>query len=364
MKEISNQSNKKYQINATAVDLFCGAGGLTRGLLDAGISVVAGYDIDSACCFPYEFNNHEAKFYQKNIAEITGEEIERHFPDNHIRVLVGCAPCQPFSKYTQGINAENDTKWGLLSEFQRLIEESQPTIISMENVPGLYMHQVFQRFIKSLADNGYYCASRLQELLVYCPEYGIPQHRKRLVLLASKLGHIRLISPTHQAENYRTVADAIGKLPPLAAGQADPDDPLHRSSSLSERNLARIQHSVPGGSWRDWPEELIADCHKEKSGKSYSSVYGRMVWDQPAPTITTQFYGYGNGRFGHPEQDRGLSLREGAILQSFRPDYQFIEKSDNYHFTTIGRMIGNAVPVRLGEIIGVSIQQHIQSHYG
>lgn len=363
MKTKSKQKNKKTQIKIKTVDLFCGAGGLTRGLLDAGISVVAGYDVDNHCRFAYEYNNQGAKFFQKNITDVTSDEISQHFSDSYIKILVGCAPCQPFSKYTQGITQKNDDKWGLLKEFQRLVIETQPHIVSMENVPGLYEHEVFTEFVKTLANNGYYCNIELQKLMVYCPDYGIPQHRRRLVLLASMLAPISLIPPTHTPTNYPTVADAIGSLPEISAGEVNEKDPLHRSSSLSNLNLTRIRHSVPGGTWRDWPEELIADCHKEKSGKSYGSVYGRMVWDQPSPTITTQFYGYGNGRFGHPVQDRGLSLREGAMLQSFPADYQFVDSSKGFHFTTIGRMIGNAVPVRLGEIIGRSIQQHLNDYY-
>ena len=131
-------------------------------------------------------------------------------------------------------------------------------------------------------------------------------------------------------------------------------------SRLSPTNLKRIRQSTPGGTWRDWDEELQLECHKKESGKTYPSVYGRMSWDEPSPTITTQFYGYGNGRFGHPEQDRALSLREGAILQSFPPDYVFIDNEHPSNRREIGIHIGNAVPVELGRAIGLSIQQHLQ----
>ncbi|MEK7357168.1 MAG: DNA cytosine methyltransferase, partial [Bdellovibrionota bacterium] len=124
----------------------------------------------------------------------------------------------------------------------------------------------------------------------------------------------------------------------------------------------RIQHSKPGGSWRDWPDELIAKCHRKKKGRTYPSVYGRMKWDAPSPTITTQFYGFGNGRFGHPEQNRAISLREGSILQTFPRDYVFVKPGDEYRFKVIGRLIGNAVPVRLGEVIGNTIKLHLSQH--
>lgn len=154
----------------------------------------------------------------------------------------------------------------------------------------------------------------------------------------------------------------MSRLAPLAAGDVSLDDPLHRTSELSPLNLRRIRHSRPGGTWRDWPRELVAQCHKIKNGKTYPSVYGRMEWDQPSPTITTQFFGFGNGRFGHPEQDRAISLREGAILQSFPKDYRFVEPGGDYRFKTIGRLIGNAVPVRLGQVVGETVRRHLEAH--
>jgi DNA (cytosine-5)-methyltransferase 1 len=152
---------------------------------------------------------------------------------------------------------------------------------------------------------------------------------------------------------------AIGHLPELEAGKVSSVDVLHYSSSLSPLNLRRIRASRPGGTWRDWDRELVAACHRKKKGKTYPSVYGRMAWDSPSPTITTQFFGFGNGRFGHPEQNRAISLREGAVLQTFPCDYQFVEPGGVYRFKTIGRLIGNAVPVRLGEVIGKSIEMHL-----
>lgn len=131
---------------------------------------------------------------------------------------------------------------------------------------------------------------------------------------------------------------------------------------MSEINLKRIRASKPGGTWRDWPKKLVADCHKEGSGKTYPSVYGRMEWNKPAPTMTTQCYGYGNGRFGHPEQDRAISLREAAVIQGFPRDYKFIERGASVEFRTLGRMIGNAVPVGLGQAIAKSIKAHLEEY--
>lgn len=348
---------------ATAVDLFCGAGGLTRGLLDAGISVAAGYDVDEACRFPYEHNNAGAAFKKVSVADLTAETLAAHYPDGHTRILVGCAPCQTFSKYTQGLDNENDPKWTLLDEFGRIVRELKPDIVTMENVPELQRHPIFDRFLDTLTAEGFHFNADRSKQIVYCPDYGIPQHRRRLVLVASRLGPIELIAPTHPGDKRRTVRDALKGLTPLKAGQVSRKDSLHRCSELSPINLKRIQHSKPGGTWRDWPRELVARCHRKKKGKTYPSVYGRMEWDKPSPTITTQFFGFGNGRFGHPTQSRAITLREGAILQSFPSDYEFVEEDGEYCFKTIGRLIGNAVPVRLGEIVGETITRHLEGYH-
>jgi DNA (cytosine-5)-methyltransferase 1 len=351
-------------IAAAAVDLFCGAGGLTRGLLDAGIPVAAGYDVDEACRFPYEHNNAGAEFKKVSVADLDSNTLAAHYPAGHIRILVGCAPCQTFSKYTQGLDNEDDPKWTLLDEFARLVREVKPDIVSMENVPELQRHDVFARFLDTLSDEGFHFADDAAKRVVYCPDYGIPQHRRRLVLVASRFGPIELIPPTHRGKRQRSVRAALSKLPPLEAGGQCEADPLHRASELSPLNLRRIRHSKPGGTWRDWPKQLVAACHRAKSGKTYAGVYGRMEWSKPSPTITTQFYGFGNGRFGHPEQDRAISLREGAILQSFPRRYQFVKKGSECCMKTIGRLIGNAVPVRLGEVVGQTIRQHLRSIRG
>lgn len=158
--------------------------------------------------------------------------------------------------------------------------------------------------------------------------------------------------PADRQERHR-VASSVG----CRGGYSG--DPLHQTATLSPTNLLRIRASKPGGTWRDWDPELVATCHRKRSGKTYPSVYGRMSWDEPAPTVTTQFFGFGNGRFGHPEQDRAISLREGAILQSFPKNYRFVKPGEPIHFSILGRLIGNAVPVKLGEAIGRSLVAHV-----
>lgn len=356
MKRIIDKRNK---LSIVAVDIFCGVGGLTCGLNKSGIKVVAGVDVDEKCKFAFEENNR-ALFIHKSIKEITSEEILKLYPTQSLKVLVGCAPCQPFSKHTQKEkDRASKEDWGLLYHFFKLIKNVEPIVISMENVPQITKHKVFSDFVEGLKLTKY----SVNWQTVYCPDYGIPQNRRRLVLLASKLGEIKLIAPTHKPENYRTVKTAIGNLESIKAGSSSKKDRLHKSAALSEVNLIRIRQSMPGSSWRDWDENLRADCHRKESGDTYGSVYARMVWDKPSPTITTQFFSFGTGRFGHPEQDRALSLREGAILQTFPRRYKFIPSASPVELKRLGKYIGNAVPVRLGEIIGKSILNHFEEYY-
>lgn len=342
------------------IDLFCGIGGLTYGLKKVGIDVVAGYDIDQLCEFSYTKNNN-VPFHARDIKSVDGKEISDLLHDSDVRILVGCAPCQPFSKMRMKLGNINshDPKYDLLSEFGRLVLDTLPDIISMENVPYIMHTEVYQDFRKLLLSNGY----KVTENLVYCPDYGISQSRRRFILLGSRYGDIHLIPPTHR-RNEVTLANVIGHLPHIDAGETSVTDNLHRAAQLSSLNKLRIQSSTPGGTWEDWPEELLSDCHKKQTGKTYKSVYGRLRWDQIGPTITTQFTGYGTGRHGHPEQNRTLSLREGALLQTFPMNYVFNRKNDTYSIKEISRQIGNAVPVRLGEVIGISIMNHVIAHRG
>lgn len=339
--------------NASVVDLFCGVGGLSRGLADAGLTVIAGFDNDPDCRYAYE-RNIRANFHLQDVGTLAVEAVKNLFPESCYRVLSGCAPCQPFSRY--GRSAENrGSKWSLLQDFGRIANGVRPEIVTMENVPEVMLHPVFSEFIATLETNGY----SVVHSVLYCPEYGVPQGRKRLVLLASRLGDIELPMPTHNESTFPTVRTVLGGLVPLDAGEADGTDSLHRSCKLTDTNLKRIQASMPGGTWRDWPRSLRAKCHCSEKGATYPAVYGRMEWDAPSPTITTQFFGYGNGRFGHPEQDRAISLREGALLQSFPLSYEFVAPGEKVSAQRIGRLIGNAVPVRLGEAIGIAIKNHL-----
>lgn len=336
-----------------AVDLFCGVGGLTHGLTRAGLHVKLGIDLDPACRFPMEANN-DAKFMEADVAKVMPSDVLSAFGNSEVTLLAGCAPCQPFSSYSQSARREGPhDDWELLSSFSKLALAVRPTLVTMENVPPLLKQKIFKEFAADLVGAGYF----VDFAVVDGRSIGLPQRRQRLVLVASMLGPITI---PESAKPTVSVRDVIFDLPPIAAGTTDPNDPLHASASLSELNLARIRHSRPGGTWRDWPDELVAACHARQTGSTYPSVYGRMEWDQPAPTMTTQCYGFGNGRFGHPEQDRAISLREAAMLQSFPKDYAFIPEDARVNFNTLGRMIGNAVPVLLGEFIGEILVEHVR----
>lgn len=341
----------------TAVDLFCGIGGLTHGLLKSGVSVLAGYDIAPDVAYAFETNNADAKFILKSVEDIAPNEISAFFTTDY-SLLAGCAPCQPFSQLNNGkITPRNS--WGLLYHFSRLVKYVMPTFVTMENVVQLKKHKVYQDFINTLKALNYH----VSENIAYCPDYGVPQKRKRLVLLASQLGEINIISPTHSKERYKTVRMTIGTLSPLCAGETDKNDSMHSASIVSALNLERLKHSTPNSSWKDWPEHLIAPCHKNKKKDNYCSAYGRMAWDVPAPTITTECHGISHGRFGHPDQDRALSLREAALLQSFPHSYKFNAPNSKMSKSAIARMIGNAVPVDLAYAIGQSFIAHLEKHY-
>ena len=337
----------------SAVDLFCGAGGLSYGMQRAGIEIRAGIDLDPSCRHPFE-TNVGAEFHERDLFELSAGFVDSLLAPERPRVLSGCAPCQPFSTYTNGRRPPR-SQWKLLDKFAQIVQALRPEVVTMENVSLLTKHGVFSDFVAVLKRSAY----RVSYSVVRCSDYGVPQRRRRLVLLASALGDIVLEPPAEPGSDGPTVRDAIGHLQPLEAGGASRSDPMHRCSGLSETNLRRIRNSVPGGTWRDWDPGLRTSCHSKSSGRTYPGVYGRMSWNEPAPTITTQFHGYGSGRFGHPAQDRAISLREGALLQTFPEDYSFVPPGQSVRISPVARLIGNAVPVELGAAIGRSIVAHL-----
>ena len=353
MLRISNSYNQPNGVQA--IDLFCGAGGLTRGLLDAGIDVRVGVDVDKTCAYPYTENNG-VRFLNKSVDKLKSDELRSYLDTDKPLLLAGCAPCQTFSAYN-GKASENDPKWWLLKEFGRLIQELSPDFVTMENVPRLINKNVYQEFLSYLKNPEYNISSKV----IDCSKYGVPQTRSRLVFLASLHGELALQPSNEFGEPARNVRDVIHGLTPIEAGETDQSDELHTAANLDSINMRRIKASKAGGTWQDWPSEILANCHKKPTGAKYLNVYGRMEWEKLAPTLTTNFYGFGTGRFGHPEQNRALSLREGALLQGFPLEYQFIKKGEKVFRKTVGRLIGNAVPVLLGKAIGESVKHHSHS---
>ncbi len=345
-------------MKSKVIDLFCGIGGLTHGLVQEGFNVVAGIDNDVSCRYGYESNN-DARFIHTDIMDVSADFINRLFGKNYsgTRILVGCAPCQPFSILNSA--SVKRQQFNLLMQFGRLVRAVRPTIVLMENVAGLAKmekHPDFKYFLDQLHQDYH-----VHYEIVDFSEYGVPQRRKRLVLFGSTQSEIRLIAPTHKLKKV-TVRDALSDVESIEAGECSVTDPLHIASKLSPLNLLRIQSTKhDGGNSKSWDENLLAECHRKKSGQTYRcSVYARMHWDQPGPTITTQFNHFGTGRFGHPEQNRAISLREAALLQTFPQDYEFTKPGEPISIKKVAKFIGNAVPVKFGKVVGKSINNHLK----
>jgi DNA (cytosine-5)-methyltransferase 1 len=360
----------EWPMKIGVVDLFCGIGGLSYGFKSEGFDVIAGIDSDDSCRFAYE-TNIGAEFIGWPIEDATAGQISNLYSkrQSSFRVLIGCAPCTPFSIYVgkyrkNGRLSKNvgsyrrkerrSPEWQLLREFLRLVCAVRPDVVSMENVPRLTRHAIFKHFVRTLQSEGY----TVNYSIVRAHHYGVPQRRARLVLFASLLGVVCLPNPTHLGRP-KTVRDAIGNLPEIKAGETCASDCVHASRGLSKRNLERLKATREGGSWRDWRPNLRLKCHTKRRGQSFRSVYGRMRWDEPSPVITTQCLGIGNGRFGHPTQHRAISIREAALLQSFPKKFRLIPPSDPISGLQLARQIGNAVPVRLARVIARAIKHHL-----
>ena len=347
-------------MNIKVFDFFSGCGGASRGFQDAGMDIVFALDNDTDAHRTFKANFPLVQFEYTDIGDMSVDRVrslvdaERPNPV----LFCGCAPCQPFTKQNTLLrDHDKDDRLPLLSHFAKFIESCMPDVVFVENVPGLQKfsdrEQPFGGFLQSLNTAGYQFDHEPVSLM----KYGVPQSRRRLVLLASRHGPIALPPKTNGPGTgnpaYETVKDWIGDLPPIAAGEEHESVPNHRAATLSERNLERIRATPEGGGHRTWPEALRLDCHKEFNG--YSDVYGRMSWDAPASGLTTRCTSYSNGRFGHPEQDRAISIREAACLQTFPSDFTF---SGSLRSTS--RQIGNAVPVRLAKIVGRHVIQHLK----
>ncbi|MDD2367752.1 MAG: DNA cytosine methyltransferase [Sulfuricurvum sp.] len=331
-----------------AIDFFCGAGGLTHGLRLSGIDVFAGVDIESSCKETYEHNN-KAKFINKSIVEITAKEIKELFlcniSKNDFTMIAGCAPCQPYSMINTRKKQDDDRKT-LLDEFRRIIKGVRPHFVLMENVSRLNEENpFFAKFIEMLELNGY----KLEYKVLNAKNFSVAQNRKRLFLIATRLKKINLSFENLHYKTPITLKDVIYHLESINHDQPSETDPLHKSKTLNEINLKRIKATPKNGGLRSvWSNELKVPCHARK--EVFLDNYGRLAWNSLSSTITTKFNQYYSGRFGHPEEDRALSLREGALIQSFPANYNFFGSE-----TEIAKQIGNAVPVNLSKAVGETI---------
>lgn len=342
-------------------DFFCGGGGTSAGMQEAGLRLVLGIDIDSDAKKTFEKNFPEATFLHKDIRQVAVEDIDVHVErDGHSRLLFSCcAPCQPFSRQNKKRETK-DSRARLLYEFGRFVEHYLPDFIFLENVPGVQNVEresgPFQDFVQLLRHLEY----RLNYDVIDSQDYGVPQRRRRLVLIASRLGEIKFPPKTHGPStnnpSYSTVWDCISDLPPIAAGETHPDLMNHRAAKLSEKNLRRIRATPAGGGRLDWPKELVLECHS-KEYKGHTDVYGRMHKDRPASGLTTRCISLSNGRFGHPEQDRAISVLEAASLQTFSRDFVFVGS-----LNSMARQIGNAVPVTLARVFGQTFLLHAEAY--
>lgn len=328
-----------------AIDFFSGAGGLTKGLRLAGIEVFAGVDFESSCKDTYEKNNN-ATFINKSIIDVKAKDIKELFKQNinkgDYTMLAGCAPCQPYSMINTR-KKQNDDRKTLLDEFRRIIKGVKPHFVLMENVSRLNVeNQYFAAFIKMLKDNGY----TYEYKVLNAKDFKVAQNRKRLFLIATRLKKINLSFNDLITYNPITLKDVIYDLENIEHDKPSLIDPLHKSKPLSKMNLKRMKATPKNGGLRSaWSDDLKLPCHRKK--ESFLDNYGRLSWENLSSTITTKFNKSCCGRFGHPDQDRALSLREGALIQTFPRDYEFFG-TDNQ----IAKQIGNAVPVNLSRAVG------------
>ena len=349
------QQDSEYNSDkkVVAIDLFCGAGGLTRGLRDAGIEVKFGVDVDDNFRRTYEHNNKPSIFYRADIRSLSGLDLSRFLnlqPDNFF-ILAACAPCQPFSRHNK--NHRYDRRKSLLLEVGRILQEFErkPDALFIENVPAIAKidnGKILKNFYKILDGLSYSYESKI----INAKDYGVPQTRRRFIMLGIKKSlfstALNFPDKTHGKNllPYRTVKETIGHLPSLRAGQQHKHIFNHEAASLSVKNLERLSFVPKNGGSRDsWPERLRLKCHVNHSG--HKDVYGRMRWKSPSPTLTCKCISISNGRFGHPAQLRAISLKEAALLQTFPDNYAFYGM-----FINMAMQIGNAVPVKLAEVFG------------
>jgi DNA (cytosine-5)-methyltransferase 1 len=336
-----------------AIDLYCGSGAVTAGLKAGGIRVIAAVDNDPLACNTYRLNHPEVHLLESDIRKINPHDLRTTIElDGHIDLLIVCAPCQPFSSQNRK-RSSDDTRANLVLESLKFIEEFSPTVVFFENVPGIATSVPMTTLREQLNEMGYVLGN---PKTLNAAECGVPQRRERCIMVASREAwRIATFYESIKIQPSITVRQAIGGLRPLHSGERDPSDPLHFSRIHKPLTLRRLQH-IPqnGGSRSSLPPELELDCHKGRMN-DFPDVYGRMKWDDVAPTLTTGCTDVTKGRFAHPRDDRAITLREAALIQSFPANYLFSGNSSQ-----IARQIGNAVPVNMIKMLTPSLQHCLQ----
>jgi len=333
-----------------AIDLFSGCGGLTLGLKQAGFRVIGAVDVDPLSVETYRANHPEVRVWQMDIRDIEVSELRELLgvENGQIDLLAGCPPCQGFStiRTLNGHRHVNDPRNDLVYEFVRIVEGLEPRAIMMENVPGLARDSRIRDVCDRLSALGYAAQYRVLD----AADYGVPQRRRRMILLGSRLGPVEFSAPE---SNRLTVRDAIGWLP--EPGQSG--DPLHDAPERRSPRVMDLIRRIPrdGGSRTDLGFDDQLDCHKKCNG--FRDVYGRMAWDGVAPTITSGCINPSKGRFLHPVQHRAITLREAALLQSFPPEYSFSLGRGKY---SVARLIGNALPSEFVRSHALQLRVHLQ----
>jgi len=337
-----------------SIDIFSGVGGLTEGMHQANFKTQLAFEIDELASKAYKLNHPKTTVITKDIRKVSIASIKRNLKGRRIHLLAGCPPCQGFSSIRRlnRVKPVSDERNSLVIEYVRLVKALKPLTIMMENVPGLIQYDLFKKSVETLKNELNY---HLDYKVVNVKDYGVPQSRRRLVLVGSRLGKISVAKPL---SIKKTVRDVIGDLPlPVKS-----DDKLHKIfPTHTPKVQARINLTPKnGGSRKDLPDEYILDCHKGNN-IGFNDVYGRLRWNDYSSTITGGCLNPSKGRFLHPEQNRNISAREAALLQSFPPDYIF---PVNIPKANIALMIGNALPPKFSYYQSINIKNHLKEYYG
>jgi DNA (cytosine-5)-methyltransferase 1 len=356
----------------TAVDLFAGGGGLTVGLERAGFDVVAAVENEPHAAETYRANHSHVKLLESDVSKVSGTDLKVHSPNGKIDLLAGCPPCQGFTSLTAKYK-RSDLRNALIREMGRLVKEVQPRAVMLENVPRIKTRgkRLYREFLDVLDEEGYVVSDESARVLQVA-NYGVPQNRRRFVLLAGKGFSIPLPEPTHSRKGeatlspWLTLKDALDGFtdeePPTLSEAQDEGGPRehkwHVVRDISEENRKRLEKAVPGASRKEIPSELRPSCHEDDDYEGFQNVYGRMTWNQTPVTITSGCTTPSKGRFGHPDEVRTLSVREAALIQTFPEDYEI----DTPYMKYACQIVGNALPCDFAEVVSESCYEALQNH--